>query len=129
MVGQPGFFDLADRYEALIAAGDPLERPAAVVDFEVFRGQGLSRHGRADHRRDSRAPAQTAEYRRRRRKGDQGTAAIQSMLVLDFMSGTCEPDESAGEMVRGTTARLMNAVTSTHREAMETWLAALEYST
>lgn len=56
MAGQPGFFDLADRYEALIAAGDPLERPAAVVDFEVFRGQGLSRHGRADHRRDSRAP-------------------------------------------------------------------------
>ncbi len=38
MVGQPGFFDLSDRYEALSAAGDPLERLAAVVDFEVFRG-------------------------------------------------------------------------------------------
>lgn len=38
MVGQPGFFDLLDRYEALSAAGDPLERLAAVVDFEVFRG-------------------------------------------------------------------------------------------
>ena len=38
MTGQPGFFDLSDRYEALSAAGDPLERLAAVVDFEVFRG-------------------------------------------------------------------------------------------
>lgn len=37
MAGQPGFFDLSDRYEALSAAGDPLERLAAVVDFEVFR--------------------------------------------------------------------------------------------
>ncbi|MDE2570136.1 MAG: IS5 family transposase [Sphingomonadales bacterium] len=38
MVGQAGFFDLSDRYEALSAAGDPLERLAAVVDFELFRG-------------------------------------------------------------------------------------------
>lgn len=38
MAGQRGFFDLADRYEALSAAGDPLERLVAVVDFEVFRG-------------------------------------------------------------------------------------------
>lgn len=38
MVAQPGFFDLSDRYTALSAAGDPLERLAAVVDFEVFRG-------------------------------------------------------------------------------------------
>ncbi len=37
MVVQPGFFDLSDRYAALSAAGDPLERLAAVVDFEVFR--------------------------------------------------------------------------------------------
>jgi hypothetical protein len=38
MVCQPGFFDLSNRYEALSAAGDPLERLSAVVDFEVFRG-------------------------------------------------------------------------------------------
>jgi hypothetical protein len=38
MAGQSGFFDLSDRYEALSAAGDPLERLASVVDFEVFRG-------------------------------------------------------------------------------------------
>jgi IS5 family transposase len=36
IAGQPGFFDLSDRYEALSAAGDPLERLTAVVDFEVF---------------------------------------------------------------------------------------------
>lgn len=28
MAGQPGFFDLSDRYEALSVAGDPLERLA-----------------------------------------------------------------------------------------------------
>lgn len=37
MVGQPGFFDLSDRYAALSAARDPLKRLAAEVDFEVFR--------------------------------------------------------------------------------------------
>lgn len=37
MAGQPGYFDLSDRYEALSAAGDPLERLAGVIDFEVFR--------------------------------------------------------------------------------------------
>jgi IS5 family transposase len=36
--GQPGFFDLGDRYAALSAAGDPLERLSSVVDFELFRG-------------------------------------------------------------------------------------------
>jgi len=38
MAGQPGFFDLSVRYEALSAAGDPLERLSSIVDFEVFRG-------------------------------------------------------------------------------------------
>lgn len=38
MAVQPCFFDLSDRYEALSAAGDPLERLSAVVDFELFRG-------------------------------------------------------------------------------------------
>ncbi len=30
--------DLSDRYEALSAVGDPLERLSAVVEFEIFRG-------------------------------------------------------------------------------------------
>lgn len=37
MAGQPGFFDVDERYAAVSAAGDPLERLAAVVDFEIFR--------------------------------------------------------------------------------------------
>lgn len=40
----------AERLKALSAAGDPLERLAAVVDFEVFRGdleQALSRSDRS----------------------------------------------------------------------------------
>ena len=50
MVGQPGFFDGDERLKALSAAGDPLERLAQVVDFEVFRGDleaALSRSDRA----------------------------------------------------------------------------------
>jgi len=38
MAGQPGFFDLSDRYAALSAAADPLERLASAVHLEVFRG-------------------------------------------------------------------------------------------
>ncbi len=37
MVSQPGFFDADERLRALSAAGDPLERLKAVVDFELFR--------------------------------------------------------------------------------------------
>jgi transposase, IS5 family len=50
MAGQPGFFDQDERLRALSAAGDPLERLAAVVDFEVFRSdleQALSRSDRS----------------------------------------------------------------------------------
>jgi transposase, IS5 family len=37
MSGQRGFFDIDERYTALSAAGDPLQRLASVVNFEVFR--------------------------------------------------------------------------------------------
>jgi hypothetical protein len=37
MARQPGFFDLDERYRALSAAGDPLERLAGAVDLELFR--------------------------------------------------------------------------------------------
>jgi IS5 family transposase len=50
MAGQAGFFDADERLKALSAAGDPLERLAAVVDFEVFRADldaALARSNRA----------------------------------------------------------------------------------
>jgi len=37
MAGKPGFFDGDERLKALSAAGDPLERLAQAVEFEVFR--------------------------------------------------------------------------------------------
>jgi transposase, IS5 family len=37
MSQSPGFFDLDERYRALSSSGDPLERLAAVVEFEIFR--------------------------------------------------------------------------------------------
>src|SRR3546814_12166906 len=34
---QRGLFDLDERYAALSAAGDPLEKLGALIDFELFR--------------------------------------------------------------------------------------------
>lgn len=56
MVGQPGFFDLSDRYEALSAASDPLERLSAVVDFEVFRGPLIAALRRGPRHKGGRPP-------------------------------------------------------------------------
>jgi IS5 family transposase len=50
MADQPGFFDVDERYAALSAAGDPLERLSAVVNFEIFRpvlDVALARSGRS----------------------------------------------------------------------------------
>ena len=56
MAGQPGFFDLSDRYEALSAAGDPLERLSSVVDFEVFRGPLIEALRRGPRTKGGRPP-------------------------------------------------------------------------
>lgn len=56
MAGQPGFFDLSDRYEALSAAGDPLERLSAVVDFDLFRGPLVAALRRAPRNKGGRPP-------------------------------------------------------------------------
>jgi transposase, IS5 family len=56
MAGQPGFFDRDERYAALSAAGDPLERLAAVVDFELFRGELDAALSRSDRAKGGRPP-------------------------------------------------------------------------
>jgi hypothetical protein len=56
VVGQPGFFDLGDRYAALSAAGDPLERLSSVVDFELFRGPLTAALRRGPRRKGGRPP-------------------------------------------------------------------------
>jgi hypothetical protein len=48
MARQPGFFDLDERYRALSAAGDPLERLAAAVDLELFGVELEAALGRSD---------------------------------------------------------------------------------
>ena len=37
MVDQHDLFDLDERYQRLSATGDPLEKRAALIDFELFR--------------------------------------------------------------------------------------------
>ena len=56
MKGQAGFFDLDERYAALSEAGDPLERLAQVVDFEVFRHQLRAALNRLDRGQGGRPP-------------------------------------------------------------------------
>ncbi len=56
MAEQPGFFDVDERYGALSAAGDPLERLAAVVDFEIFRPVLNAALARSDRSRGGRPP-------------------------------------------------------------------------
>ena len=56
MADQPSFFDLDERYRALSAAGDPLERLAQVVDFELFRAELEAALNRSDRARGGRPP-------------------------------------------------------------------------
>src|SRR3974390_544140 len=53
---QPGLFDADARLAALSAAGDPLERLRAVVDFELFRPELEAALARADRSRGGRPP-------------------------------------------------------------------------
>ena len=56
MPGQLGFFDLEDRLAALSAAGDPLERLASAVDFEIFRPALKRALRRSDRSKGGRPP-------------------------------------------------------------------------
>jgi IS5 family transposase len=56
MAGQPGFFDQDERLRALSAAGDPLERLSAAVDFELFRAELDAGLGRSDRSKGGRPP-------------------------------------------------------------------------
>ena len=56
MTGQPGFFDLDERYAALSAAGDPLEKLSATVDFELFRPVLKTALRRSDRSKGGRPP-------------------------------------------------------------------------
>jgi len=56
MAGQPGFFDGDERLAWLSAAGDPLERLAGVVDFELFRPELERALKRSDRTRGGRPP-------------------------------------------------------------------------
>jgi IS5 family transposase len=55
-MAQPGFFDVDERLAALSAAGDPLERLSAVVDFELFRPVLDAALVRSDRSRGGRPP-------------------------------------------------------------------------
>ena len=52
----PGFFDLHERYAALLASGDPLERLSAVVNFEMFRPALDAAQKRSDGAKGGRPP-------------------------------------------------------------------------
>lgn len=56
MARQPGFFDTDERLRWLSEAGDPLERLASVIDFELFRPELDAALGRSDRAKGGRPP-------------------------------------------------------------------------
>ncbi len=56
MAAQRGLFDPDERYAALSKAGDPLERLAGVIDFELFRPELDATFDRSDGRQGGRPP-------------------------------------------------------------------------
>lgn len=55
-MGQPGFFDLDERYEQLSEAGDPLVKLGDLIDFEIFRPQLTTTLKRSDGAKGGRPP-------------------------------------------------------------------------
>src|SRR3546814_17251812 len=53
---QRGLFDLDERYAALSAAGDPLEKLGALIDFELFRPDLDAALQRSDGSKGGRPP-------------------------------------------------------------------------
>ncbi len=56
MRGQPGFWDVDERYRRLSEAGDPLEKLNAVVPWEVFRKPLAKALKRSDGAKGGRPP-------------------------------------------------------------------------
>ena len=56
MRGQPGFFDLDERYERLSAVGDPLEKLNAVIPWPVFAKPLAKALKRSDGSKGGRPP-------------------------------------------------------------------------
>ncbi len=71
--GQSGFWDVQERLRELSAQGDPLEKLAATVDFEIFRAELAAAMGARDRAKGGR-PAFDAVLKFR-------------MLVLQAMHG------------------------------------------
>jgi len=55
-MGQPGFFDLDERYQRLSETGDPLVKLSALIAFETFRQKLLSALKRSDGSKGGRPP-------------------------------------------------------------------------
>jgi hypothetical protein len=53
---QPGFWDVEHRLRELSAQGDPLEKLAAIVDFEIFRHELEAALGSRDRSKGGRPP-------------------------------------------------------------------------
>lgn len=55
-MGEPGFFDLDERYQCLLENGDPLAKLAALIDFEAFRPKLATVPKRSDGTKGGRPP-------------------------------------------------------------------------
>lgn len=63
MRGQPGFFDLDERYERLSAVGDPLEKLNAIIPWSVFEKPLAKALKRSDGSKGGRPPFHADQHR------------------------------------------------------------------
>jgi len=92
MARQAGFFDTDERLRALSAAGDPLDRLAAAVNFELFRPELETALGRGDRSRGGRPPFDAVlmdwHYTRDATSGAEGPALVSQIRLRNRLVPT-----------------------------------------
>ncbi len=85
MAAQRGLFDPDERYAALSKAGDPLERLAGVIGFELFRPELDATLDRSDGRQGGRPPnGQTGSSRLSGRRRQPARSRTKTVFAEDI---------------------------------------------
>src|SRR3546814_1747049 len=85
---QRGLFDLDERYAALSAAGDPLEKLGALIDFELFRPDLDAALQRSDGSKGGRPPLDAVMMFKvlvlQTLRSEEHTSELQSLMRISY---------------------------------------------
>lgn len=91
--GQPGFWDVQERLRELSARGDPLEKLAVTVDFELFRAVLAAALGSRDRSLYAVPHAQTrravTNWSRQNRRQRRSCCQVSIQFRLKYRSAHC----------------------------------------